>query len=275
MAADGVRPHVRILHTSDVHLGAHDSGGGAQRKQREEVERNFARLIDIGHRERVDLFLIAGDFFDNARVHDDTLRFAAEQIARIGVPTILLPGNHDHGGIGGVYDRLDFAAMAPNLTIMRETDGGTVVLESLGVAVWGRSHEDVDGANFFPFVNVPPRSAVPWHIGIGHGHYMHPESGFHPSYHIREEHLVDLELDYVALGHWDRQVRVSAGRVVAAYSGAPHGLGGTAGRTLIVDLQPNGAVELTSISLGDDPPIQHDEIPIVRGGDPASARWSR
>jgi DNA repair exonuclease SbcCD nuclease subunit len=265
------RPPLRLLHTSDVHLGQYDfhSGhSGANNERREHQHAMFRRVIDVGLREQVHMMVIAGDFFDNARVHEATLRFAAEQIARLGRPVVIAPGNHDHVGAGSVYDRIDLTALAPNLVVLREIDGETVVFDDLGVAVWGRSHPEHE-SSFAPFAGAPARGDAPWHVAIGHGHYVHPESAHHPSFHIHEQHLAELEHDYIALGHWDRQLRVAAGSRVAAYSGAPDGavaIAGRAGRVLIVDLERAGSVRLTSHSLLDDvPPLDHDDIPILRG----------
>ncbi len=95
----GGRRPFRLLHTSDVHLGAYDRGSGRDSAvHRLAVEANLRAVIDVGLRERADLVVIAGDFFDNARVNEETLRFAAEQIARADVPVVIGPGNHDHVG---------------------------------------------------------------------------------------------------------------------------------------------------------------------------------
>ena len=132
------RRPLRVLHTSDVHLGAYDRGSGRDSGHlREAVEANFRAVIDVGLRERADLVLIAGDFFDNARVNEETLRFAAEQIARAEVPVVIGPGNHDHVGENSVYDRLDLTALAQNLRIQRAEEGETTAIEELDVEVWG------------------------------------------------------------------------------------------------------------------------------------------
>ena len=262
-ARGGRRRPLRVLHTSDVHLGAYDRGSGRDSGDlREAVEANFRAVIDVGLRERVDLVLIAGDFFDNARVNEETLRFAAEQIARAEVPVVIGPGNHDHVGDGSVYDRLDLTAVAPDLHILRDRAGAIAELAHLDIEVWGRSHVE-DGREFLPFAGAPGRNGAAWHLAIGHGHYVQEEWSTHPSYHIREHELSALDHDYVALGHWDRQLRVNAGSTLAAYSGAPDGIGGAHGRVLVVDLEPDGAVRLTSHSLGDGPPIAHDDIPLL------------
>ncbi len=244
---------------------------------RAESEAAFRGVIDVGLREHVDCMVIAGDFFDNARVSEETLRFAAQQIARIDVPVLIVPGNHDHVGRGSVYDRIDLEALAPNLTVLRAPAGALVVYEALGIVVWGRAHLEHDGA-FAPFAGAPARAAVAtagqWYLGIGHGHYLHPGSGGQPSFHIRATDLAELEHDYLALGHWEQQTRVTRGEgtqadAVAAYSGAPDGQAtvlGPSGRVLVVDLHPDGSVRLTSHAVdAGSAPLAHDEIPLLRG----------
>ena len=268
------RRPLKFLHTSDVHLGAYDHGRDNHiEERRTQMHDTFVRVIDVGIRDQVDFMIIAGDFFDNARVRDETMVFAGEQMGRIEVPVILLPGNHDHVGPSSVYDRLDLTHLAPNLILMREPEGEHVHLEDLGVEFWGRSHTEQD-PDFTPFRDAPNRREADWHIGVGHGHFLHPASGVHPSYHIYEEHLEVLDHDYVALGHWEQQTRVSTGtnsRTVAAYSGAPQGLAGghIGGRVLLVHLEANGAVRLASQPLDETGPIlEHDDIPLLQGGMP-------
>ena len=266
-APDGARMRrpVRLLHTSDVHLGAYDSSRDGS-ESRARLEQTFTRVIDLALRREVDLVLIAGDFFDNARVREETLQFAARQLARAEVPVILAPGNHDPIGPASVYDRFDFAA-APNLRLMREPAGESVAIEALDIEVWGRSHTEQDPA-FTPFAGAPGRGQAAWQIGIGHGHFIHPRAAMQHSFHIREHDLQAFDRDYVALGHWERMTRVAGGHVTAAYSGAPLGLGAVdplGGRVILVDLLADGGVRLTAESLGDEPSIPHDELPYLEG----------
>lgn len=259
------RPRMRALHTSDVHLGAYDTSTDESR--REELEAGFRRVIDIGRREQVDFMLIAGDFFDNARVRPETMEFAAHEIARLERPTVIVPGNHDHVGPGSVYDRFDLSHVAQNLQVMRSMTGETVVLDGLEAEVWGRSHTEMV-MDFQPFEGAPPRGDAPWQIGIGHGHFIHPEALLHHSFHIREHQLAAAERDYVALGHWERLTRVAAGEIgIAAYSGAPDALSGeTGGHVLIVDFMEDGEVRLTAVPLDEGrTSVGHDDLPLLYG----------
>ncbi len=261
------RTELKFLHTSDVHLGAYDHSQAERTMQRrQEMHDTFRAVIDLSITERVDFMVIAGDFFDNARVQEDTMQFAGEQLARVPGPVILLPGNHDHVGPGSVYDRLDLTELAPNLRLMRTPEGESVMLPDLSVELWGRSHTELD-PDFRPFEDAPQRGDADWHIGVGHGHFLHPMSADHSSYHIYEDHFAVLDHDYFALGHWEQQTRVAAGEGLAAYSGAPDGLAGhTGGRVLMVHLERDGSVRLESHPLREGAErMAHDDIPILEG----------
>lgn len=260
------KPRLRLLHTSDVHLGAFDSRS-APEESRAALEAGFRRVIEIGIAEGVDMALIAGDFFDNARVRDETLLFAAEQLARLDRPVVIAPGNHDHVGPNSVYDRRDLSETAQNVIVMRDRDGETVAVDGLEVEVWARSHTETL-PDFRPFEGAPPRGDAPWQLGVGHGHFIHADALRHHSFHIYEDHLTEMERDYVALGHWEQMTRVAAGELgIAAYSGAPIGLGGeSGGHVLIVDLEEDGRVTLRGVPLQDGAPhIAHDELPYLPG----------
>ena len=262
------RPALRMLHTSDVHLGAYDHGRGESLdRMHDELEQAFRRTIDMALEQQVDVILIAGDFVDNARVRDETLHFAASEIARAEVPVVVAPGNHDHVGPSSLYDRIDFAAEAPNLRLMRVPGGETVALPELEMEIWGRSHTEQE-PRFTPFGDAPPRGEAAWQVAIGHGHYIHPAAALQHSFHIYERELVAMDRDYVALGHWERQVRVAAGGGLAAYSGAPESLSGSVGgRVLIVSFDEGGGVRLEAPSLDGEAALAHDEIPFLEGAE--------
>lgn len=260
------RPRMRLLHTSDVHLGAYDFDkvGDARTK----LHDTFQRVIEIGLDYDVDLALIAGDFFDHARVSDDTITFARDQLARLGAPVVIGPGNHDHVGSGSIYDRTARVFSDIDVRVIRATAGESIELLDSQIEVWGRAHDETD-SRFRPFADPPERGAAPWQIAIGHGHYIHPDALRSQSFHILERDLIAADRDYVALGHWERMTRVSAGAGrVAAYSGAPKSLSvHNGGYVMVVDLNEDGTVRLTAVPVeGHRAPIGHHAIPTLAAG---------
>jgi DNA repair protein SbcD/Mre11 len=125
---------VKILHTSDWHVGRRIRG----RDRSEEHRAVLEELVGLAEEHRVDLTLVAGDVFDTASPTP-----AAEQIvwralldlARVS-PVLVVAGNHDSPA------RLD--ALAPVLeragvTVVgaprAPSDGGVLALEDLQVKV--------------------------------------------------------------------------------------------------------------------------------------------
>lgn len=252
-------PHLRGVHTSDVHLGAYDATSLPHR--REASHAAFSRVIDVALEEDADFLLIVGDFLDNAFVKDDTLEFAMEEIARFERPTALLAGNHDHVGVDSVYDRIPRLSLPSNLTLFRSPDGELRTLDGLAIEVWGRPHT---GVNYAPLREPVPRGEAPWQLALAHGHYVAPGRVSHASYQITAHDIADSGRDYVAMGHWDHMTRIRVpGNTVAAYSGAPSsvGAGEMLGQVLLVDLGEDGSVTLTARSLKDATVVPHDLIP--------------
>ena len=151
------RKPLRIVHTSDVHLGAYAGSGDAKwNARRELMELTFERVIDLANETNADALLIAGDFFDNDRVPEETVIFAAETIRRFRGQTFVIPGNHDPMDPGSIYWRHDMESIARRLTIVRGHKGELVEPEGLDLVLWGRAYLDTDW-HFRPLEGLPER----------------------------------------------------------------------------------------------------------------------
>ena len=78
------KKRVRLIHTSDTHLG----DDWHRRLSERALESVVAGVAELGG----DALLLVGDVFDHARVTDGVLEFFLAQIGRLSVPAILLPG---------------------------------------------------------------------------------------------------------------------------------------------------------------------------------------
>ncbi|HYZ31602.1 MAG TPA: exonuclease SbcCD subunit D [Crenalkalicoccus sp.] len=96
---------MRFLHTADWHLGRTLNGAAFLPDQEIVLGRRFPDLVA---ETRPDAVLIAGDLYDRAVPPTDAVRLLDDILERIvlglGVPVILIPGNHDDP------DRLGFGA---------------------------------------------------------------------------------------------------------------------------------------------------------------------
>ena len=236
---------LRLVHTSDVHLGAYaGNGDGRCHERRLLMEGTFRRVIDLANDSGASMLVIAGDLFDNDRVPEDTVAFAASEIRRFRGQTLLLPGNHDPIDPGSIYWRHDMEAIAKRLTIVREHRGELIEPEGIDAVFWGRGYLESDW-HFKPLEGLPERLDRRWHIALGHGHFI-PEGGdSHRSLPIREAEIAAAagHWDYMAFGHWEPHADVSSGGVTAIYSGAPMPLSDAnrrAGMAAVVDFDETG-----------------------------------
>src|SRR5260370_721871 len=92
---------------------------------------------------------------------------------------------------------------------------------SRGLAHTGRPVPPGPGG--LPLRGPRPRSTQ-WQVAMAHGHYEPPETRanpLRPSWIFSDEEITATGADYLALGHWDRPMRVGSGVVPAFYSGSP------------------------------------------------------
>jgi exonuclease SbcD len=100
---------VRILHSSDWHLGRHFHGQGMLAHQAAYVD----HLIETVESEAVDLVVVAGDVYDRALPPVDAVALADDTFARLAASrarVVVTSGNHDSARRLGFNSRLVDAA---------------------------------------------------------------------------------------------------------------------------------------------------------------------
>jgi DNA repair exonuclease SbcCD nuclease subunit len=205
-----------VVHSSDLHVD-HDY---TARLHGGDGTTGLACVLDVAQKLSADAVILAGDTFDSHRVPVELVARAAAVIAESGLPVVILPGNHDPAVSEAVFNNGAMAA-ARNLHILGVTHDEAVLFPELALEIWGRPHRDYD--NMIPFETARARRTR-WQIAVGHGHYEPaPDRGVfpQPSWLISDAELAATGADYVALGHWNRAVRVGNGTVQAYYSGSP------------------------------------------------------
>ena len=115
----------RILHTADWQIGKPfrwvDDPQKQARLQQERVDA-VARIAEVSRQEQVDAVLVAGDLFDSSTVASAMVMEVMEVIGSIPCPVMVIPGNHDHGGAGGIWRRADLLRQRAQL-VVAEGDG--------------------------------------------------------------------------------------------------------------------------------------------------------
>ena len=85
---------MRLLHTSDWHLGRSFHGAGLLGAQ----SRFLDHLVDVVRAERIDAVLVAGDVYDRALPAPDSVGLLSDALLRLvdaGAQVVISSGNHD------------------------------------------------------------------------------------------------------------------------------------------------------------------------------------
>src|SRR5882672_868047 len=240
MAPPPMNRDIVIVHSSDLHVD-HDY---TARLHGGDGTAGLACVLKAARGVGADVVLLAGDTFESHRVPQDVLDRAASVIADSRLSVVLLPGNHDPAIPEAIYRRGLLAAVS-NLHVLGVTHEDAVDFPDLGLEVWGRAHRDY--GDMVPLGDVRPRRTR-WQIALAHGHYdpAADRSVFpRASWLINDEEIAATQADYVALGHWNRAVKVGNGGVAAYYSGSPE----YAGTINVVRLASAGEVVVTQLAL--------------------------
>ncbi len=248
-----------VVHSSDLHVD-HDY---TARLHGGDGTAGLACVLNAAQSAGADVVLLAGDTFESHRLPENVLDRAAAVIAASALPLVLLPGNHDPAIAEAVYRHRPLAEIG-NLYVLGVNHAEAIVFPELDLEIWGRPHRDY--GDMIPFETVRPRRTR-WQIAVAHGHYEErPDRSLRlrPSWLIGADEIAATGADYVALGHWNRAVKVGNGHVAAYYSGSPE----YAGTINVVRFTRAGEVLVARAPLAiAREPWSDDGAPPIAGGD--------
>lgn len=243
---------MRLLHTSDWHLGRTLHGFSL----REAQERAVEAIVELAIARAVDVVVIAGDVFDRAVPPVESIRLLNSALIRLddaGMTTIITSGNHDSGDRLATYsgllrDRVRIVGSTSQIgTAIELSDAhGPVVLYALPylepdaaryeLGVDGspleRSHEAVMSAALDLVSADLLERGRPRAVAIGHafvaqvGRESDVASASERDLSVGGVQVVPLRLfsdrglQYVAMGHLHRPHVVGGGDPAVVYSGS-------------------------------------------------------
>jgi DNA repair protein SbcD/Mre11 len=262
---------VRILHTSDWHLGRSFHREGMLTHQAAYVD----HLLEVVESENVDLVVVAGDVYDRALPPVDAVRLADETLVRLSrsrAEVVLTSGNHDSAqrlgfssrliDAAGVHIRTDASGVGTPVGLA--DDHGPVAvygipyLDPLAVAEpWGlavRSHQAALDAAMtrvrrdLAGRTAGTRSVVLAHAFVTGGQPSESERDISVGGVARVATSVFQGVDYVALGHLhgaqtlDERIRYSGSPLAYSFSEQAQTKG-----SWLVDLGPRGALSASFV----------------------------
>lgn len=205
---------ITLLHLGDLHLGSHFSllPRDAAEAFKEAQFKALEKTIKEGCARGAQLLLLAGDVFDTPFPQKELADRFFSLIGRLGLPTVIAPGNHDYYTRGGVYDRDD---LPKNLSVFTDEALAAFEFPSYRLRVYGyafvkETHPSVD----LQGIETPEGFTS---LLLAHGDTTSPISSYAP---IATGALASSGLSYAALGHiHNPPPQRRYGNTLAAYSG--------------------------------------------------------
>ncbi len=258
----GIILPLKILHTSDIHIGMRfnnypDEVRGKLVEARISV---LDRLIDIANKEQCDLFIIAGDLFDKiSKIAKKDIVSVIKSLDQFsGECVLVMPGNHDYdNGMTELWD-----TFSKNIT-------GKIVLLNEN-SIYNLNNYDIDGViypahcdskhsdtnNLSWIKELEDKPDVKWHIGIAHGALQ----GISPDidnryFNMSERELVDIGLDLWCLGHthipYPNTSIIDSSNVFNPGTPEPDGMDCKhGGNAFIIDIDDNKDIKATAVETG-------------------------
>lgn len=216
---------MKILCTGDVHIGRRPS------RLPDRVDcsalscaRGWGLIVEKAISERVDLVALSGDVVDEANRFYEAigpLELGIRELARNGIRTVAVAGNHDHDTLPWLAEGLsqDFKLLGrggrwERWTIERD---GTPALHVNGWSFPERRHQED------PLRGIPqhPEDRVPV-LGLLHADLEQPNSSYAP---VRMGDLRRQPVDFWLLGHVHKPgLRQETGATALLYPGSPQAM---------------------------------------------------
>jgi DNA repair exonuclease SbcCD nuclease subunit len=224
---------VTFLHTADWQLGkpfarvADVQKRALLQHQRMETVRSIGALVQ---KRRAAFVLVAGDLFDSPSASKATVSAACSAIGAMGVPVFAIPGNHDHGGPGSVWEQEFFqrerSQLAPNLRLLLSAEPVELDEAVLFPCPLLRRHEPGDPTAWLrSLADLDARFGKKPRLVLAHGSVQRfaagddDEEGADGGANVIDlDRLDHAQFDYVALGDWHGTKQI---RQKAWYSGTP------------------------------------------------------
>ncbi len=267
---------IRIFHTADIHLGLKFLRGYSDEVRQKLIDARLAvvtRMVQTATSDKCDLFVVAGDLFDNVRVPKTLVRQAAQALSQFEGLVVVLPGNHDYvqeASEDPIWPAFS-EALGEGHLVLREPRVYDLSEFNLPVLLYagpcGTRHSSQNSIGWVrEAVAKDDRKLV--RVGIAHGSLAGLSPDFNNNYFpMTHEELDQSGTDLWLLGHTHvRYPDVSSGsgeRIFYPSAPEPDGFDCShAGFAWIIELQDNGALKYRSVQTGTH---RFHELPVKLG----------
>jgi len=212
---------IRLLHTADWQIGKpfqsmqDHAKREALRQQRLDTVRSLKAIIDS---EQIDCVVVCGDLFDSATPDAATVSGLCSAVGSLKVPVYAIPGNHDHGGPGCIWQQEFFvreqAQLASNFQVFLESEPVILDKAILLPCPLLLRHEGTDPTAWLRDIPEGLAASLP-RIVLAHG----STQGFSSSGDNDQDSAINRinlsqfpngAYDYVALGDWHGVKEITA-----------------------------------------------------------------
>lgn len=208
---------VTFIHTADWQIGKpfHSVEDDDKRIQlRLERINAIKRIENIITENEAEFVLVAGDLFDSPTPTKSIVSATCSAIGTLKVPVYVIPGNHDHGGPGSLWEQDFFIrereSLAPNLQVLIKSEPIELEKAILFPCPLLRRHEPTDLTSWLREFDESNINGEKVRIILAHGS-IQDFSGLkddEESDELISTNFIDLKklsfdkFDYMALGDW-------------------------------------------------------------------------
>ncbi|AEV66800.1 metallophosphoesterase family protein [Acetivibrio clariflavus] len=215
---------IKFLHFSDLHLDypftSLGSDLGKTDRRRKDLLEVFDSIIELTKRENADLLLISGDLYEHFYVKKSTIKHVNDKFREIDDKKVfIVPGNHDPYLKNSYYRNFKWNS---NVYILSE-ERYKVEIEELNTCVYGLGFE-----SFYKngCIRDEIKSVNDEKINIFLVHGTVDMNFTKTGYNLfTSEELAQLNMDYIALGHFHNRIDDVGQKGVIYNPGSPEPLG--------------------------------------------------
>lgn len=237
---------IKIMHSADLHFDTpfNDVDESQSKLNREELKEVFNKIINICNKESVDIFLLAGDIFDNYTINKETIHFIEVALGNLkNTKVFVSSGNHDPYGNKSFYKLVNW----PENVHIFKGDLEKIYIEEFNTNVWGIGFTERHVKTSMMKNVVADNNSI--NLMVIHGELSNSENGnsYNP---ILLKDIENSNMDYIALGHRHGYSGIKKeGNTYYAYSGCPQGRGfdELGDKGVILGYVTKGAVDLNFI----------------------------